>query len=224
MSRRRTAGNPVLMVVVVVLTIIAVIAPVALLIGCAYYRYKLKGVTKLLTNSISDFWLDDDEKRSFQETNKKLIFAEKNIAKATDKGNKAGISLNVDGSFSARSTTGKEVRAVIEQNQPLVEQFSDQLDDMATEPVNRWKEFNVYAQRYFACLWGFNCWTISFIATTVAGLIKDKPLNDALAQGVYVAAAVGIVSFGICYLAGNKKGNTYTPEPPVVSLENINSY
>lgn len=223
-GRRGGAGNPVLMVVVIVLTIVAVIAPIALIIGYGYYRYKFNGIKKFLANSVSDFWLDDEEKKIFKETNKKLALAEKNIAKANDKGIKAGISLNVDGSFSARSNLGKEIRSALEQYQPEREQLSDLLDEITTEPINRWKEFNIYAQRAFACFWAFSCWSIAFAVTVIVNYAKQKPINEAVTQGVYVAAAVAIISFFIFYFAGRKKGNSYSPSPPVVSLENVGSY
>ena len=227
MARGRKGGvNSVLTVVVIVVTIVALIAPIALVVGYVYYRYKLKSIKNGLVNSVSDFWLDDEEKKVFKETNKKLALAEKNIAKAKDKGTKSGILLNVDGTFSARSNLGKEIRSVLAQYQPERDQLSDFLDEIANEPINRWNKFNICAQRSFACFWAFICWIVTFAVTLIVNYTKLTPKNDAEAvtQGIYVAAGIAIVSFFIFYFAGRKKGNTYSPSPPVVSLGNVNFY
>ncbi|MFZ4439529.1 MAG: hypothetical protein ACOYOS_13955 [Syntrophales bacterium] len=226
MARRRrgSAGNPILMVVMVILTIVAVIIPIVLIAGYGYYRFKFSGVKKFLSNSVSDFWLDDDEKKTFHETNKQLILTQKYITKATDKGMKAGISLNMDGSFSARSNIGKEVRSIIEQNQPIRDQLSDLLDEIANGPINRWNEFNTYTQRAFTFFWTFCCWTIAFAITVIVNYAKQKLLNEAATQGLFVAAGVALISFFIFSFVSRNKGSAYSPKPPVVSLENVDSY
>jgi len=223
-GRKGGGGNIILMIVMVVLLVVAAITPIILIVGYIYYLFKLNGVKKYLSNSVSDFWLDDEEKKLFLDHTKNLALADKTIEKAKNKGIKAGVSLNMDGSFSARSNIGKEIRSTLEQYEPIRAQLSCELEEIVMTPESRWNCFNTYAQRAFAFFWAFCCWAITFAVTVIVNLSQQKTFTDTFPQVALIAAGVAILSFFILYFAARNRGNAYSPKPPNVSLENINSY
>lgn len=225
MSRgRRTVGNPILMVVLIVLTIVAIAIPFVLVGGYFYYRHKLNDIRQYLVNSISDFWLDDDDKKLFKASMKKLAQANKNIEKAVDHGTKSGLSLNKDGSFSARSNIGKEVRATIDQNQPVAEEMAGIVDDLTNTPVERWIEFDMYAKRVHAFLKAQYAWGAGFAVTLVVCLIKGMGIQDSAVAGVYGAAVLSIITLAFLWFFSKEEAHSYTPKPPLVTLENLDAW
>lgn len=225
MSRgRRGVGNPILMVVAIVISVIAIALPLVLIGGYFYYRHKLNDIKQYLENTISDFWLDDDEKKIFKASIKKLSQANKNIEKAVDYGTKSGISLNKDGSFSARSNIGKEVRATIDQNQPIAEEMAGIVDDLTNTPVERWIEFDMYAKRMHAFLKAQYAWVVGFTATMVFCLIKGMGVHDSAVASIYGSAVLSIITLAFLWFFSKEGADNYTPKPPLVTAQNIDSY
>ena len=220
--------------------LIVLITPIVLIIGYFYNSSKFNEIKKLLTGKMSDFWLDTDEKNDFKEKYAQLNEVKQIIQNANDEGVNAGLSLNKDGSFSARSNKGKEIRAILTKYQPMKISLTNYLVDMQYVPINRWTVYNNYLRNSISFRWAFISWIVSLIvsSTIVSGNVfyaywsllsnifnenKIKVAESDL-NALIIVTGISIVIYFIFKFILKNVGEKYTPKPEVVTLNNVDSY
>jgi len=195
---------------------------------------------------MSDFWLGKQEKDEFKEKAVMLNKVTDIINEANQKGLKAGISQNKDGSFSARSNIGKEIRNTLEKYEPIKTSLNNDLYNLQNLPIYRWEAFNKYVKNKKAFMWSFALWCcvlLSYnfalgkqsiaqlfyvylaIATNFFRNEKNRlALSDDDIQMVVVTTAIAIITYFLFRLIFKKSGTKYSPYPEKVSVKNVDSY
>ena len=211
--------------VLLILFFVAIFTPLMLFLAYAYNWDKSRRFKKYLSNNNSDFWLTQEEKTEFKSKYKKLATEISKIEKAEARGKKENIPINKDGSFSARSTVGKEIRNIIDTSRPIVEQLSVEIEDLSSTPQQIWNEFNLYVKREYAFLYSLYVW---FTTTAICyGYVyfKSMKMEEQYHIVAIITAIVSILSYFIFKLIILKnKANKYTPMPPIVTVENVGQY
>jgi len=179
-------------VVVFTLIVVAIATPFVLVLGYLYnasmaesLREKLKELNK---TRISDFWLDDEEKKAYKEKLLEIEQKEKELEEINEliedtnrRGDEAGVSRNLDGSFSARSKLGKELRKALEKYESMKRDLERQLSNLRfwlgqlertpqerwNSYLKEWKTFNEYLRKAEAFKWA----VISYVITLVCSAI-----------------------------------------------------
>ena len=118
-KKKNDSGGMIFFIIFIALIIIAIATPLVLLIGYVYNTIRFRYTKKRISGNMSDFWLGKQEKDEFKEKAVMLNKVTDIINEANQKGLKAGISQNKDGSFSARSNIGKEIRNTLEKYEPI---------------------------------------------------------------------------------------------------------
>lgn len=245
-QKKKGDAGGLILVLFVVFVLIALATPVVLILGFLYFNSLVAEETKRLKNSPSDFWLTDEEKSEFKKKVSQLSEVTTALREANQKGASEGVSKNQDGSFSARSKLGKELRQIIERADPMKATLAQQLDALQLLPQSRWAAFNKNVARGRACLIALLCWIVALIYYAVKfnkvsissifisywGLATNWfretgtkiPMADGDMQMIAIATCVAIVSYFLGTLIFKNKGAKYSPIPPKVTLENINTY
>jgi hypothetical protein len=245
-KKKGDSGSIIFFIVIVVLVAIALATPIALIIGYLYNKINAGRIKKYISGNMSDFWLDDQEKIEFKDKLKHLVKADKIIDQANQKGIDEGVSRNKDGSFSAKSKIGKEIRAALEKYEPIKDSLSEYLYDLQHLPITRWDEFNKYIKRSKSSIYSFCSWCAVLIyyflnlgkksildiflpyLALATNIFRDKenqlPLADGDIQMVAVATIIAIVMFFVFGLIFKSSGAKYSPYPEKVTLENVDSY
>ncbi len=248
MARRKKddAAGITLLIVFAVLILIAIATPIVILAGYAYNLIKGNAIKKNLRGNLSDFWLNSNEKIYFKEKFNDLAQVNKIIDDANKKGEDEGINRNQDGSFSARSNLGKELKNIIARHEPIQQSLREEIQQLKLMPHFRWSEFNSYIKNAAACILSLLAWggtlcyyyvvldkqTISdiympylAIATNFFRDQSDKiKMIDGDIRMIAVATVVAIISYFAFGLIFKNPGVKYTPIPEQVTLENIDSY
>jgi len=182
----------VVFLIIIALVVVAIATPFVLVLGYIYnasmaesLREKLKELNK---RKISDFWLNEEEKKTYKEKlveieqkERELEDINKLIEDTNRKGDEAGISRNLDGSFSARSKLGKELRRALKKYESIkrdleyqLSRLRSQLEQLRMIPQERWSSyirewnaFNEYLRRTKA----FKRAIISYVITLVCSAV-----------------------------------------------------
>lgn len=238
------AGLGLIIAIVLILTVL--LTPIVLFFGYLYNRLKFNEIKKKLNRSVSYFWLDDVEKKQFKHDLKELSGVIDVIEQANQKGEKAGISKNQDGSWSARSNLGKEIRGTLERYEPLKEDLVSVLIELQSLPIKRWEQFNLYGKRANSFLMAFYVWIGSVVWYAIVlgrynvreallpyyvlatNFFKEEGTRIKLTgedlKMFAVATLISIVTYFIGGLVFKRRGEKFSPVPPEVTLENVDSY
>lgn len=195
---------------------------------------------------MSDFWLDENEKEDFKEKASQLIRVNDIIEHANQKGESAGISRNKDGSFSARSSVGKEIKATLEKYELIRIALSEDLHTLQYLPTSRWDGFNKYVINEKSLIWSFFSWAavlliyfmtlskqavseifVPYLALATNFFRADSsklPISNGDIQMVAVATVITILTYFIFRLIFKNSGSKYSPRPELVTLENVDSF
>jgi hypothetical protein len=245
-KKKGDAGGVIILIVIAVLILIALGTPIVLIVGYMYNKAKAGEIKKRISGTMSDFWLNKREKDEFKEKVNLLFHVDDIIEKANEKGTNAGISRNKDGSFSARSNLGKEIRATLKKYEPVKSSLSNYLYELQNLPLSRWEEFNGYIKNEKSFMWSLISWctvllyyfitlgkqSISEIFIPYLALatnfFRDETnqlqIVDGDIQMIAVATIIAIITYFICRIIFKNSGSKYSPPPEKVSLENIDSY
>ena len=204
--------------------IFAVVVPVIFLY--IYFQsksgvYRLRG---MLTGD-STFWLDDFEKNQFINLNNEVQKQKEIIAAAHLYAIKNNVSKNKDGRYSARSNAGKKVLSVLSSAEPIYQESQIQLNLLSLEPKNNWDKLNQCLKKQNAAVWGILFWIIVFIWLVFP--INKQIIDFSSAMGVllvpaFLSSLSAVLFAGLVYLVS--RGAKKVPKPPVVTMENLNTY
>ena len=185
---------------------------------------------------------NDEEKKSFKESYSKYSKVYNIIEQANKKGISAGISRNKDGSFSARSKIGKEIRDIKQKYIPIKNSLASQVNELSMLPRTKWEEFNSYITNAKSFFWSLLSWYGTLIyyykalgvdvvnAYTALGVNFFREDTDKLIikdgdmQMVAVATFMAISSYFIFSFIFKNSAEDFTPIPDEVTLDNVDSY
>jgi len=244
--KQNSVGNIFIFIIIVVLILIALAAPIVLIIGYLYNKINADKIKTNLSGTQSDFWLDEEEKKDFKEKVNQLIHVNGIIEKANQRGIKAGISRNQDGSFSARSNLGKEILATFAEYEPIKSSLIDSSRTLQDLPISRWDEFNKFIKNKKSFMFAFISWAIVLIVSFIVlgkqsildiftpyialatnffrSTASQLPLSDGDIKMIAVATLVAIATYFITGLIFKSSGEKYTPRPEKVTLGNVDLY
>lgn len=245
-KKKNDTTGVVLLIIIMTLIVVALATPVVIIIGYLYNKTKEVEIRKKITGTMADFWLEDNEKRDFKEKAYQLSKVEKIIQQANDNGEESGISRNQDGTFSARSKLGKELKETINKNEAIKSNIVGYLIELQNLPISRWKRFNNYVKNGKSFLLSIFSWiTILMYYSITLGkktiseaimpyqalatnFLRDKenriPMVDGDLKMVAIATSAAIVSYFLFRFIFSNAANKYSPKPEIVTLENIDKY
>jgi len=168
MSRRNNSSMGAVLVIGVVvlmfiLVLVALATPVILLLILVYSSKVFNKKNESLKNNESDFWLNDSDKADFKEQVSELVRVEGIIADAIEMADDAGVGKNKDGAYSARSKLGKEVRGILESNEPVRDELTVSLRVLQGKPMMLWEDFNLLMKRVQAALLSLTLWALTLL-------------------------------------------------------------
>lgn len=251
MGGKKNSGDTfgtVLAIIVVVFVMLLAVAPVFLLLGWLYNLFRYKTVSKSLNGNYSDFWLTIDQKENFRETYSALSAALGQLNAAKQQGLDAGVSVNKDGRFTARSQLGKELRQRVETLEPKVNELTRRYYRLRDMPKEQWDSVVVATKRVKSFEWAMMLWVNGFVISMYF-MLKEIGLNinalgfsqehlDVIIKSIqssengwlYLIGGLASAAFlgGVGYLVGGwrgaKNGSNLSPEPPEVTPENCFQY
>lgn len=245
-KKKDDAGGVIILIIIVVLVVIALATPVVIFIGYLYNKIKEIEVRKNLTGTMTDFWLEDNEKLDFKEKFSQLSQVDKIIQQANNEGDKARISRNQDGTFSARSKLGKELKGIISKYEPIKSNLILHLHEMQSLPISRWEDFNNYVRNGKSFLLSLCSWVAALVYYSVSlgkqtisevimpyyalatNFFRDEgnklPMVDGDLKMVTIATVAAIASYFLFRVIFSNAASKYSPKPEAVTLENIDSY
>ena len=245
-KKKNDSGGSIAIIAILMLIVIAWATPIVMLVGYLYNRIKAGKIRRQLSGEKSDFWLSDQEKEHFKEKLNQLAEVDKVLEEANQRGMEAGISRNKDGSFSAHSNLGKEIKATLKKYEPMKYEISVLLHELQMLPIHRWDAFNKLMKRAKSFIWAFCCWAmvLAYYAITLekqsflevfkpylalaTNFFRDDSNRISMVSGdiqmIAVATIVAAVSYFAFGLLFKNAGAKYSPIPDKVTLENIDTY
>lgn len=249
MARKKSNSSPlVTLFIFIIIAVIAfvVLTPIVLIAGFLKNQYQAVRLRSAIVSRKGKVWLDKYERQEFIEKVRTLQATEQKIGEAESRGEQGAVSRNRDGSFSARSKLGKELREIMDQSLPLQQCLLEELQLLQELPASRWRKLNRYVAKSHAFALALIAWsgTLSYyffeqgrqfgsdflqvywaFATNLIRADQSKlPLSGADVEMLFVSTAVGVGSYWLGRLVFFRAGKRYAPEPDLVTMQNINSY
>lgn len=248
MARKKNNDGDAIVVGVLLLVgfLFLLATPLILLSAYLYNVMKSEETRKNLKGTVGDFWLSASERRDFKKTFGDASTTRRLIDQANARGNHAGISRNKDGTFSARSKLGKELKAFINRHEPILDQLDDTLRSLETRPAARWARYNNYLRNANSSLLALCVWTglLLYHAITEPGRsilqvfrpywavatnffrseAGQLPLTDADLKWLAIATVTCIASWFLFRLVFHTPAGKQTPKPPAVTMGNVDGY
>lgn len=229
------------------LFLIAVATPVVFVLGYVYNSLRTFFIRTTLSGTMSDFWLNKEEKKDYYEILKKLVYVNDIINAANDKAHAHKVSKNKDGQFSARSKVGKEVQATLQEYIPKQNSLYDEKEYYESLPKVRWNKFNKFAKGQKIYLWSSFTWGLSilyfyfsqtkqsleeiyisyyrvYLHATNSELLEELPMQNGDLELVYVTTIIAITSYFIFGWLFKNTAKKYSPIPDEVTPNNFNNY
>jgi len=141
-----------------------------------------------------------------------------------------------DGTLELRGR-GAQVQSDLDRHGPVFEQARDEYAEIAFRPHTRWADFRAAFALAPACRWGFFTWYPA-AGLAQSALSEDKqhsaralfslPVmiyrgettqNDLVVIGCI--AGLTLLSFVLGYWMGSAEARALSPEPPIVTAENV---
>lgn len=238
-----TIATLIIIAVLVMIYLMPIIIPILFLIIAPvnHYLYVTKDKEWLDTG----FWLTDYERNEFityKEILRKALETKNNIQKRINAGN---VKLNVDGSICRRSDEGKETRAVFENANNDINKARPVVDDISHRPYKRWRNARRHYSNAKACRVALEVFVASLLITSwfsSGNLIHDfgKYIKDiyyilnsdtdlmSILNGftykLWIIFMVSMVVYIVIRLVKNTSFSKMCSEPPIVTLNNIDTY
>lgn len=240
-GRKNDADGNIVAILLVAVVLVIIITPIALFLGSLYFGLKLKNYKNILKGNLSDFWLDGDEKKEFKEISTVLTDANNAISDAKTTGRIKKVSINKDGSFSARSNLGKELRAIIEENEMIIGRYGDSFLDLVNLPQSRWKNFRNTFVGARSSFYGLFIWIILaavaplfFMGDYIKGiytfynfpfmLLQESTIPENTWQMMIVVTGGSLLIAAIVGILSSFSAKKITPYPPRVTEGNLYDY
>lgn len=236
---------------IVLLVLFLSTIPIVLLLLIPYYiwlRYTIR--TKLKEKpSISSYWLSEDEKVLYKSSQNKVHVSTDNINEIKTKIERIhqyardnNVKKNVDGAYSRRSDVGKEVVNALDDLSKQLNQekynflnAKNQLTSLCDKPLMEWtrdKQFlqkkDKLSRRIKVILQSFVFALILFFITQIDDV--NVFLINLLGTEGEIIFWISLLSLGFGLLTDyhqmklNKAFKPSADEPPVVTLENLDTY
>ena len=192
--KKNEEGSLLLMIVVAVL----LAAPIALLAGRLFFVGKVRAVRQRLENGERCFDLSEDELTELRYKKTELHRVQNVIRAAMRRGTEANLSVNKDGSFSARSNLGKSIRTILEKNEPLQVALAEDVERLENIPQDRWNDFSSNVRQQLACDWGLMAWLAAFILNYAYSLAASR--EPSLLGSAMLAGFLALIAYAIGFL------------------------
>ena len=205
--------------------VLPVVLPATVFFGALYYFYKYYRNKNGVKGQLSDFWLNDIDKKTFEELALKLNTALHRVESAMDEGRAKGISVNADGSFSKRSKVGAELQRIVETSQEIIENVKPELEHLRHLPRNRWLMLQKNYSRFLICAFSSVVFAIIFVFLPLPTISdSDGGIVVSNFESIWVADSITFVTFVITLFFSKRQVKEITPEPPLVDEHNVNLY
>ncbi len=232
MARRKKqndTGSFVIIVIIAVVIIFSIATPVLLFFGWLVNYLKFKRVKSTIKNDYADFWLNVEEKKTFSAASKELLIAIDEVKKVERLALENNISRNKDGSFSARSNLGKEIRATLEHYKPIITVKKSVYTNLRKKPQARWNDFSLMYQKAKAFQYALVGWIFLIVFFPVYEKILNSTefFQNSEMTTWFILFICAVISLIVYVLSGQKfkyKTEQYSPYPPEVTLKNLNNY
>jgi uncharacterized tellurite resistance protein B-like protein len=244
--KKSSGGDGIILLAVVVVFAVVVLTPIILLYGW-FKNFKLSfKITQVLNNNPVYFWLDQVQKEKFLTVASHLSASIRKMEDANNEAVKAGISQNKNGRWSARSHLGKKVCSIIDQCTIEIEELTQEYNHYRYLPREKWEKWSEAYIKERAFKRGFIFWLFSilpvtlifsdsffkglyhFLAFPILAIISffsdNKILQDSDFKMVVTATVVAIAAFFVEKFLSRNKPEEISSQPPVVSVENVNTY
>ena len=133
------------------------VAPIFLVGGWLYLRYRLFGERISIFNP-AGVNLNKEELLDLKLKYEQCIDLSESVEELKEKGHQAGISINKDGTFSARSKLGKQIQQNIDIASETLETAADETHYLANRPSYEWDYFSTLYKKeksFFIALLAF---------------------------------------------------------------------
>lgn len=210
--KRKDNGGSIALLII---TAIAFIAPIVLIVGYFYNKYKFNEIKNHINGNKYDFWLTDKEKDDYKSVALEYIDVKDKVDKANQNGIDKNLSRNNNGEFSAKSNLGREIQHTLKQYTPRMRLLKNDISYFSNLPRNRWIEFNTYLQRTYAFAWT----SITFMCTF--GLLQILSQGVSLMRSLIISLIAAIISYALTIKLTNNFSQNYTPIPEEVNFTNI---
>ncbi|MFV8783160.1 hypothetical protein ACNKU7_12105 [Microbulbifer sp. SA54] len=249
MARKKSKDDALLvLLIILVAAVIAVVllTPVVLVAGFVRNQFRALKYRRRFVNEHGRVWLNEREKEAFLKWVEDLRRAELEIDEAVEKGEREGVSRNVDGTFSARSKLGKELRSIMDRCMPLRQELFDNLERLQKLPQTRWNKLNRYTGKAHAFAFGLLAWCgamgyyiieqgrqigadllnvyWAFATNILREDRHDLPLSGYDIEMLLVSTTAAVVAYWLGRLLFFRAARRYAPRPQLVTAKNIASF
>jgi hypothetical protein len=189
-----------------------IILPIILIVVIVITKKEIdKQNNNHLNYSISDFWLNLDEKERFKKLNLELIYRYDSIEYLHSQAVKHNVSKNKNGNYSNRSNMGKTINEKLKEFKTGLSSIEREFNELKSKPSKDWDSFISEMSSDYGVLYASMVSMLSFIIL----IITHQPTAICLIPG--------IVTFFVSYSIFNKKYLNNYPKPPLVSVDNVDS-
>lgn len=248
MARRKTAsgGEAAIIVVVLLFFVIILAAPIFMLTG--YFRNKFLAVKEKskIRHKTEDYWLSQEEMSLFKALHSEIFIVEGRLESERKRGIDAGVSVNKDGSFSARSNLGKELQKNISDLSEKIHAYRNRYKYLQMKPRLNWSRdhdrYQSFSDKAAGYKWGLSGWVAAAFFykyydpsmnfekivlsywTMATFLLDSVPGRVEFSAGNIVALSV-VTGASLVIFFIRKKFTFWTyqkcPRPEVVSITNV---
>jgi hypothetical protein len=197
-----------------------------------YSYYNLNSQEKEFSNkSVSNFWLNLDQKGEYRNINTSLKERYSEIERLQNVAVQSNISKNKDGSYSNKSNIGKKINEGLRVNNKGLASLEFRFRDLKNLPLNSWENFvsnlsNQYGIQFFTGI-ALISYVILFVIDFKISKIfsKTEPKEFLLSlKIIIISVIIGLISFFISKAISRKKILSTYPKPPLVHMDNLDKY
>lgn len=235
-------------IIVILGQYLLIFVPIIVFIILIFYSIKWKIQEKKHPyKSIKDFWLDDNEKITFESICSKLANARTNIESLIKQGNNENISKNMDGSFSNRSNRGKEINRELNINNNQYNKSLPRFEYYSSKPYLKWEKLRKTKIWFKSFSFSFIFYVCSFYyffnekfskgilafyeiilfyfssQKEFISLKGDEWKTDFSFVMIY-SSLISLLGFLIGYFLTKIQFKNEYPEPELVSMSNLKEY
>lgn len=247
-SQNDTRGI-IIIIIVGILLLILPLVPIAWGIFALIKYFKWKKEKKQYPNkTISDFWIDEEDKNNFEISRLNFWDSKQKIEDLLNTAESENLTRNSDGSISNRSNRGKEINNQLHKYNSLKNESYNTLEFLREYPLDLWVLLKDTFTSFYASSYAFLFWFIGFyysmkyffkkpfLATLEIydKIILKKERNyiiikeDMIENFIYVLIISALTSIIIYYftkfLAGRFIFRTRYKKPPEVTYDTVNKY
>jgi hypothetical protein len=207
-------------------------APIVFILLACFYGYGFLKQRNQLNGDYSDFWLNSEEKQQYKDNMKQFNHAHSQISQAHQVAKTNQIGINKDGSYSKRSKLGKQICQLLDTYQPIVDESKQVLDLLTHQPYQNWLSFQTKSIKKSSSIRALFIWLLAFIGVclynqlhpfgTFLDYITLQSENHILFA---IAGLASIIGFFLNYAIQRQSlSDNFTPQPPLVDSDNIDTY